>query len=252
MELSWEREGSSRIYAGAPTAYKDDEHGVKSRLFFVKDIFHTLENEGFVIDIGCGPGVYTNAIHRLFANTLGIEIERMFLETCKGDGFYVTQAIAENIPVRTKSCQLALLFEVIEHVKSEASVLKEVHRILSPNGYLFVTAPNRFYPFETHGFQIHGRTIQNLLGIGIPLLSFAPSALRKRIERARIYSQKDLVRLLHSHGFRVIRIGYLPPPLDRPRQTPIISAVRRLFAILSTKSPFKQMGVSCMILAQKN
>jgi 2-polyprenyl-3-methyl-5-hydroxy-6-metoxy-1,4-benzoquinol methylase len=44
--------------------------------------------------------------------------------------------------------------EVIENVGSEEFVLAEVHGVLRRDGWLFLTTPNRFYPFETHGFQI--------------------------------------------------------------------------------------------------
>jgi len=99
---------------------------------------------------------------------------------------------------------MVLLLETVEHVFDPARVLQQIWTTLIPSGYLFLTAPNRFYPFEVHGMRIGTTTISPFFGI--PLLSWAPNSVRRRVQVARIYTQKTLVRLCEEQGFRVLEI----------------------------------------------
>ena len=44
-----------------------------------------------------------------------------------------------------------LLHEVIEHVTNDRDTIAEAHRVAKHGGVVIVFAPNRLYPFETHG-----------------------------------------------------------------------------------------------------
>jgi len=117
---------------------------------------------------------YLKAIHCLFKNTVGIEIQMKFLENCRG--IDVIRAPGETIPLKSGCCQLVRLVEVIEHVKMDDVVLKEIYRILCPNGFLFPTAPNRLHPFETHRFHIKGRLLEISLRLALHSYRYCPSS----------------------------------------------------------------------------
>ena len=59
---------------------------------------------------------------------------------------------AEELPFADESFDLILLNEVIEHVDDDRRTIVEAYRVLAPGGHIVVYAPNRLYPFETHGF----------------------------------------------------------------------------------------------------
>lgn len=238
-EFSWERKGSSPIFGGDPTATHSDEYQVKYRLSFLEGVPVT---SGTTLDLGCGFGVYIAGL----PNAVGLEVEERFVRNRRAE---LVQGVAERIPIRSDSCGMVYLIEVIEHVNSEAETLQEVKRVLAAGGHLFVTVPNRFYPFETHGFQLNGKTIG--LPTGIPFLSFCPRLIRKHIERARIYSLKEIVKLLQDNGFRIIKTGFMPPPLDALGQTSLVMAMRKVVNAACRFPPFKQMGVSCMVIAER-
>ena len=92
--------------------------------------------------------------------------------------------------------------------------LREAKRVLKKGGLIFITVPNRFFLFETHGLKLGKTNINNIFGLGIPFLSWMPSILRKRVENARIYTQKSMYQMLSKQGFEVLKIGYMMPPLD--------------------------------------
>jgi SAM-dependent methyltransferase len=179
---AWERQGGSKIFRGHPTASIGDEYGIKYRLSFIRNIPECADS---TLDVGAGYGAYISKI----PNSVGLEIETAFLSQRKAE---LVRGVGEIMPIRTGSCGRVFLFEVIEHVRDETRVLQEIRRVLSPDGYLFLTAPNRFFPFETHGFQTSSKSFGNLLSVGVPFLSFFPNFMRRHVERARVYSQKDL------------------------------------------------------------
>jgi SAM-dependent methyltransferase len=206
-----------------------------------------------VLSIGCGLAAELLLLRKRGHNTIGLDPERNFLLKGKngGNADDLIQAIGEQTPLRDGIFELVMLFEVLEHVMNPALVLNEVNRILKPGGILFITVPNRFYPFETHGIQICQKQIHNLLGIGIPFFSMAPSFLRRRFERARIYTKAELASLLRGHRFELYITGYTMPTLDNARQTHLTRAIRHIFLSLCRVPFVKELGPNIMMVSFK-
>ena len=115
---------------------------------------------------------------------------------------------------------------------------------------MFITVPNKFYPFETHGMQISSTDIGNILGVGIPFLSWMPMFVRNRVERARIYTQKRLLTLLREQGFEPIQIDYMMPPIDGKIQDIVIEHALRKFLAKIEATRFKYFGCHILVLAK--
>lgn len=249
LELRWKRENGSCIFGGAPVGYTGREIGLSLRLNLLKD----LQIGKMVLSIGCGLAVELLLLRKQGYNTIGLDPERSFLRKGKkgGNADYFIQAVGEQIPLHDGIFDLVLLFEVLEHVMNPALVLNEINRLLKPGGILFVTVPNRFYPFETHGIQICQKQIHNLLGIGIPFFSMAPSFLRRRFERARIYTKAELAFLLRRHCFELYIMEYTMPTLDNARQTHLTRAIRHVFLSLGRVPFVKELGPNIMMVSVK-
>jgi SAM-dependent methyltransferase len=241
------------------TAWTGNEYGVQRR-------FSVLGksggfNEKIVFDIGCGAGGYSTAAAKSAKCVISIDIDKKSVQNAKKNlqrvqkhsNLHYVIANAETLPIRSESGDVVLLIEVIEHVDNETETLAEIHRVLKTESILLITAPNRFYLFETHGMKVLKTELGNLLGIGIPFLSWAPRILRDKLQRARIYTQKDLACLISRCGFSVLRIDCIMPPLDRLKTSDSMRlAIRRVLAI-TEKTPFVQcMGAHVALLARKN
>lgn len=206
-----------------------------------------------VLSIGCGLAVELLLLRKRGYNTIGLDPQQSFLLKGKkgGNADDLIQAIGEQIPLRDGTFDLVLLFEVLEHVMKPALVLNEINRLLKPGGILFVTVPNRFYPFETHGIQFRGKQIQNILGIGIPFFSMAPGFLRRRFERARIYTKAELALLLRRHCFEIYMVEYTMPTLDYARQTHLVRAIRHVFRSMGRVPFVRELGPNIMMVSVK-
>ena len=93
------------------------------------------------------------------------------------------------MPFPDNSFDVILLHEVIEHVSDDAATLQEACRVVRPGGKIVIYAPNRLYPFETHGIYLGKRYISG----NIPLVNYLPGFLRRRLApHVRVYSTGSL------------------------------------------------------------
>jgi SAM-dependent methyltransferase len=100
--------------------------------------------------------------------------------------------VSERLPFADGSFDMVLLNEVIEHVDDDDTTLREACRVLKAGGHVVIYAPNRLYPFETHGVYLGKRYIFG----NIPLVNYLPDVLRKRlVPHARAYTSRGLRKI---------------------------------------------------------
>ena len=238
------------------TAWQGGEYGVERRFQTLEKI--TSLNGKIMFDVGCGAGGYSFAAAQFSPKYIvGIDVDSLRVRKAKDlsekhSNVEFIIASAEALPIRDGLGDIVLLIEVIEHVNGEDKCLSEAHRILRLGGTVLITAPNRFYPLEHHGMKVLRTSIQNVLGVGIPFLSWMPRVLRCKLERARIYSQKNLVWLLKRQGFNVLVIDYMMPPLDQLRASELMkSSMRKVLKKMEKTPLINRMGAHVMLVGKR-
>jgi N-acetylglucosaminyldiphosphoundecaprenol N-acetyl-beta-D-mannosaminyltransferase len=155
------------------------------------------------------------------------------------------QAAGENLPFASESFDAITMIEVLEHTDSERQVLLECFRVLKPGGFLVLFVPNKLYPFESHPCHLADLS----LGPNVPLVSWLPDSVRKRLCHARIYSRRRLLSLAREAGFDNSQTSYIFPPLDSLR-LPLKNIYRQAASLLE-KSALARFGVSIYAVFQK-
>ena len=204
----------------------------------MRKIDEMLNLEGTrVLDVGCGNGSYTVELARRASYVCGLDIQKGNLESFREPIPRVLGA-AENLPFPSESFDVVTMIEVLEHTVCDTKVLAECFRVLRPGGKLVLFVPNKLYPFESHPCHLGSFSI----GRNIPLVSWLPGFLRRRICSARIYTRRRLFQMAHLAGFQVQKAGCIFPPLDSfplPLKDIYRKAARRV-----EKSPLGIFGVS--------
>ena len=101
------------------------------------------ENAG-IVDIGCGNGFFLSQLGEDgYVSISGVEA----VHYPAPGKFPVTFAdmCSERLPWHDASCDAVTAWEVFEHVENPRHAIREIHRILKPGGFLFISLPNVFH-----------------------------------------------------------------------------------------------------------
>jgi len=111
---------------------------------------------GKLVDIGCGEKPFYELLKNVVDEYIGVDHPETQHAKNKIDIF----ADAYNLPFENDSFDTAILTQVIEHLEKPERALKEVYRILKPEGLLFISwpflypiheAPRDFFRYSKYG-----------------------------------------------------------------------------------------------------
>ncbi len=202
-----------------------------------------------ILDVGCGIGTYVRQLSNFSPQVYGVDIDLARVKQGYQNIPNLLAAQSERLPFTSDSFDVVLLHEVIEHVSDDGETLREACRVTKPGGRVVVYAPNRLYPFETHGFYLGKRYIFKLA----PLVNYLPQPLRRRfVPHVRAYLAKDLRRLLQGLPVRIVVHTYVYPGFDglASRHPRLGALMRRIFYFLE-KTPLRAFGLSHFMVLEK-
>jgi SAM-dependent methyltransferase len=208
-----------------------------------------------ILDVGCGLGTYVRAFRRFSHKVHGVDLDAEKVVEAGRDLPHMAQASAEELPFADGTFDLVLSHEVIEHVGDDRQAIAEAVRVLrrpsaaGTGGRLVIFAPNRLYPFETHGAYWRGRYHFG----NVPLVNYLPERWRKRFApHVRAYTRRDLRRLLAGLPVRTVVHTEIFPGYDK-----IVRRHRRLGALLRRltyfleHTPLRILGLSHLVVVEK-
>jgi len=112
-----------------------------------------------ILDAGCGTGFnlgyYASAADR---DVYGLDVTMDALEWVRKRGFQkITQASVTEIPFRSETFDLVFSFDVLPQVplKMDEPAIREMYRVLKPNGYLFVRGAAFEWLRSSHDEELH-------------------------------------------------------------------------------------------------
>ena len=204
---------------------------------------------GLILENGCGVGMYMAHLSPWGGRVIGLEfdIERA-LEAQKISSHIINGA-GEFLPLPSGIFDLILSHEVIEHVQDDRLAVCEMVRALKPGGRIVLFAPNRGYPFETHGIYWKGKyQFGNKL-----FVNYLPPQLRDKLApHVRVYSKKDLEKLFSGLPVRFIERTIIFGAYDNiiARFGPVGKLAREVLQTLE-RTPLRTLGLSHFWLVEK-
>ncbi|KKQ97038.1 MAG: Methyltransferase type 11 [Candidatus Woesebacteria bacterium GW2011_GWA1_39_12] len=128
---------------------------VQEALRLVKENSPKKISQLVVLDVGCGSGEYSFVLERYVKEVVGIEpylpvYEKAIKEKKKRKSsvIFVNKKI-EDFSTRQKF-DLVLSITTIEHMPESKKSFRKIFNLMNKGGLLFVTAPNKLWPFEAH------------------------------------------------------------------------------------------------------
>ena len=130
---------------------------------------------GKLIDIGAGLGDFCVS----YQNASAVDINKYAVKHCQQRSIEAKRIINNKISYENNTFDSAIMDNVLEHILDPDPLLSEVRRIL----------------------KIRGRLI-----VGVPGIKGYKSDFDHKV----FYSDKELIDLLHRHGFKFIKKFYTP------------------------------------------
>jgi SAM-dependent methyltransferase len=233
---------------GKPSAFGD--RGLTKRLDALARRTNLTGNR--LLDIGCGDGSYTRRLADGFAKVDAIDIQSdllsQFAEQVKGtpdaQRIIICEMSAAKLSYPDDAFDVVTSIEVLEHIVDLDEALREIRRVLKPGGRFAFTTPNRWFPFETHGFIIGGRRYSPARA---PFLTWI-SPLHRRLADARTFTASELRRRLAEAGLQTRSVDYIMPPFDRSA----LGRHIRVFTDMMERTPLRVLGMALVVTADKS
>jgi SAM-dependent methyltransferase len=202
-----------------------------------------------ILDVGCGIGTYVAKFRDFSADVHGVDIDPERVAQASLTLPNIRVAPAEHLPYPDNRFDVILLHEVIEHVDDDRAAIREAYRCASPGGHIVIYAPNRLYPFETHGCFILGRYV---FGV-IPLVNYFPDVIRNVFcPHVRVYLGRDIRRLFADLDVRFVVHTYIYPGFDNiAARWPLVGRSLQAMADVLERTPLRRFGISHFVVAQK-
>jgi SAM-dependent methyltransferase len=93
-----------------------------------------------ILNIGAAAGASSIWLQQ-FGDVTSVEYDPVFFSYLQEKKLPVVNASVENLPFANESFDMVCAFDVIEHVDDDATALKELLRVTSNNGQLYITVP---------------------------------------------------------------------------------------------------------------
>jgi|ERR1051326_2269662 2-polyprenyl-3-methyl-5-hydroxy-6-metoxy-1,4-benzoquinol methylase len=140
-----------------------------------------------ILDVGCGPGAYLQALGDLGHQTTGIDANSLFVQSASKYSPRVYQVDLENERLNRfaeGSFDTVLMLDILEHVEDDVDLLRDALRVCRKN--VILTVPTRMPPAFAGSQFVFGSYLD-------------PTHLR-------YYSRAELLRLLESAGIKRFKI----------------------------------------------
>jgi SAM-dependent methyltransferase len=204
---------------------------------------------GRILDCGCGIGAYLIRLAKEAEQAHGLEFDRERARQAKQQLPHIIRAASEALPYPNDTFDLILSHEVLEHVEDDGLAVSEMVRALKTNGRLILFAPNRSYPFETHGVFWRGRYHFG----NIPLVNYLPNSIRNRLApHVRAYTANQLAALFEGLPVRLETQTVIFGAYDNfiARFGPLGRALRTVLHWLE-HTPLRSFGLSHFWVVEK-
>lgn len=177
------------------------------------------QNNGVMVDIGCGPGMFLDEARSSGFKVVGVDISQEVAELA-WERYKIPVRVGEfeKILFKNQKFDVITSFQTFEHVRSPIKFLNKAYKLLKPGGILLVTTPdadslwrlvlgNRWFSYrhlEHLYFWKRSNLSKALDQVGFEGITFFTDSWRK-------YSLAEMLLLMSAYGGR---FGQMMPQVN--------------------------------------
>lgn len=164
-----------------------------------------------ILDVGCGGGAILHALDKRDARLCGIEVSAEAVAALDARGFEGAVVDLEKgaLPYPSDTFDVVLCYDVFEHLFAPDVLLKEIRRVLAPDGAALLCVPNTLNAFNRLVFA---------LGDYVDIMDTSHRTSELFSNHIRLFSKKLYERFLTEGAFDVTeRHFYFPPEFTDPK-----------------------------------
>lgn len=202
-----------------------------------------------ILDVGCGLGTYVRKFRGFSEDVHGVDVDPERVAEASASLPNIQVSFGESLPFPDGRFDVVFLNEVIEHVDDDRRTLAESVRVLRPGGHVVIYAPNRWFPFETHGVYVGRRFVFG----NIPLVGYLPNLVRERLApHVRAYTHREIERLLDGLAVDVVVHRYVYPGFDNfAARNRLVGRTLRWVFYAFERTPLQRLGLSHFLVVRK-
>lgn len=139
-------------WSGAATTFSDSQSSdlesaassswwFETRNLLIYKYVKASQNDGYLWDIGSGPGAVSSYLEQQGIPCVAVEPSRRGVLASAARGVHSIESDLASLQLPGASVGQVGLFDVLEHIEHRADLLREIWRVLSPDGVLILTVP---------------------------------------------------------------------------------------------------------------
>lgn len=158
----------------------EDRHWwYRERRWLLAQQLSRLERPGVAIDIGAAGGGNTRLLKQAGWSELVVEYGQQGAEVAHARGLRAIRGDGTALPLGDGTVDLAVAFDVLEHIPADAAAAGELFRVLRPGATLLVAVPADMELWSAHDEAVH---------------------------HVRRYSRESLRAVIEDAGFRIAEL----------------------------------------------
>lgn len=222
---------------------------------YIKTILDSYlkEKTNKILDIGCGTGGMMDLLQN-YGAVFGLDHHQAACAfSHQRNQFPLIKGDANTLPFKKKTFDLVVLLDVLyhQHIADDQDVLKQVHALLAPEGFLLITDSAFAFLKSTHDLAVMARHRYTLRELTAKLAT-VPFTIRK--STYLYFTLFPLVVFSRLMGKVALRFSKTTIHSDLKDTNPFINKL--LTGILRWEGPFLRIarfpwGSSLLILGQK-
>lgn len=195
--------------------YLEEEDYIKATFNERLKIINSYSKKARLLDIGCALGFFLEIARNDGWNAQGLEIAKFAYEYATNKlELPVMNKTLEEAKFKSDSFDVVTIFDVIEHLPNPNGTIKEIRRILKPNGLIAITTPN----IGSIPAKLLGKNWEEIKRVREHIYFFSENTLKKMLEvnkfkvlktesAGRFFSVKSAIdrgKLVNKTAFTII------------------------------------------------